>query len=210
MNHLDELAELYALGSLTPEEERRVNVHIATCQDCRARVNDAEKVVAAMAREQEASTMPSRSTVRRAPSAQVWPALGFAAGLVLPLLFLLPVVLHARQSAEQNHVVFSAIVNSHFSHVAFTPRTADAPHAKLLYARGGDWLYVVAVQPKTDLGVLVRSGHTVRAVGTLHAGLPDAEVFVKNPGPVGEVLLVRGGAIAASAHPVFTSEVHPP
>ncbi len=207
MNHLEELAELYALGSLTAEEEVRLNAHIATCEECRKRVNDAEKVVARVATEQAKSRMPGRPVaISRRPS-PVWRyAIGFAAGLILPLLLLVPPALRARYNAQESHVAFSALVNSHFSHVAFVRRTADAPRAKLLYERTGAWLLVVALNSKSDLAVLLRSGHTVRAAGTIHANLPDAEVFVPEPGAVSEVLLARGGVVVGDARPVFTSQ----
>ncbi|MBV8688856.1 MAG: zf-HC2 domain-containing protein [Candidatus Eremiobacteraeota bacterium] len=209
MMHIDELAELYALGSLDEEEVRRVNDHVATCEACRKRVTDAEQVVTAMALDQSKSEMPRRPA-RKPLTVQLWPALGFAAGLILPLLFLLPIVLHERQSAQETHLAFASLVNSHFSHVAFTRRTADAPNAKLLYARTGSWLYVVVLQPNSDLDVLLRGQHSVRHVGTIHGNRADAEVFVQNPGPVDQVLLVRSGAIVADAHPAFTSESRPP
>ncbi|MBV9150053.1 MAG: zf-HC2 domain-containing protein [Candidatus Eremiobacteraeota bacterium] len=205
MNHVDELAELYALGSLGAEEEQHLNAHIATCDACRLRVNDAEKVVAALALEQARATMPGRAVTLHLPS-QLWRFAGaFAAGLILPLLFLLPPLLRERSGAGETHAAFSALVNSHFSHVAFTRRTADAPAAKLLYARTGEWLYIVALQPKNDLTVLLRHVGAVQTVGTIRADRSDAEFFIPNPGPVDEVLLSQSGVVVASARPTFTA-----
>ena len=201
MNHIDELAELHALGSLSPEDERDLAAHIASCAECRARVNDAERVVAVLALEQAKSTMPRRAVSARRPTHAWRYVVGFAAGLILPLLLLLPPVLRARNTTAESHLAFSALVNSHFSHVPFVRRTSDAPHAKLLYARTGEWLYVIALQPKTNLSVLIRSGNTVRAVGMIPGGVPDAELYVRNSGSVQQVLLVRGGVIVAAAAP---------
>jgi uncharacterized membrane protein len=205
MNHVDELAELYALGSLGAEEERELNAHIGTCDACRARVNDAERVVAALALEQARGLMPRRAIAPRRPS-QLWRFAGaFAAGLILPLLFLLPPLLRERNDTGETHVAFSALVNSHFSHVAFTRQTGDAPAAKLLYARTGEWLYIIALQPKSDLTVLLRNGSTVRTAGTIRANRSDAEIFIPSPGPVDEVLLSQDGVVVADARPAFTA-----
>ena len=205
MNHIDELAELYALGSLNAEEQQRLDAHIATCAACLARVNDAEKVVAALAWEEAKSAAPRRVVPLRRPSPAWRVAAGFAAGLILPLLFLLPPYLSERNSARETHAAFSALVNSHFSHVAFARRTADAPAAKLLYARTGEWLYVVALQPKSDLTVRLRYVDVIQTVGTIRANRSDAEVFIPNPGPVDEVLLSRDNVVVADARPAFTA-----
>ena len=203
MNHIDELAELYALGSLGAEEERGLNAHIAICDDCRVRVNEAERVVAALALEHARGAMPRHAIASRR-SSQIWRFAGaFAAGLILPLLFLLPPLL--RGNTSQTHAAFSALVNSHFSHVAFTRQTRDAPAAKLLYARTGEWLYIIALEPKSDLTVLLRNGNAVRTAGTIRAGRSDVEFFVSNPGRVDEVLLSQGGVVVADARPAFTA-----
>jgi len=204
MNHIDELAELYALGSLEPAEQSQVEAHIEGCEACRRRVSDAEHVVLALA-ETQPQIEPSRSHLRApAPSSALRFAMGLAAGLILPLLILLPVAFRARQSQEQTDVALSALVNSHFNHVAFTGKTSDAPMAKLLYARTGEWLYVIVVRPRGDLTVELRSAQGVRAVGTIAGNAADGSLFIARPGSVQEVLLARNGLTLAAAHPILT------
>lgn len=211
MNHIDELAELYALGSLEPFEQSKVDAHIATCEACRRRVSDAERVVLALAEAQPqiepsrpVPRAPARASTSPRPSGNAWRfAVGIAAGLILPLLILLPVAFRARQAQERDNVALSALVNSHFNHVSFTPSVPGAPPAKLLYARAGEWLYVIVVQPRSDLTVEVRDAHGVRTVGTIAGNRPQGSLFVARPGPVQEVLLDLNGAPLAVAHPIL-------
>lgn len=205
MNHLDELAELYALGCLEPAEQLRLQAHVADCAACRQRVSDAEGVVLALAEtEPQVAMLPKRR--RSAAASSTWRFVaGLAAGLILPLLILLPVAFRARQSEQQTQVALSALVNSHFNHVAFTRVAPDGPAAKLLYARNGGWLYVIVAQPRTDLGVFVRGPNGLRSAGTIRANDVESALFVARPGAVSEVLLTRGGSTVARAAPVISS-----
>ncbi len=47
--HVDELIDLYALGALEPGEQTLVDRHLGTCRQCRARLEEAEHVVAHLA-----------------------------------------------------------------------------------------------------------------------------------------------------------------
>ena len=48
MNHIDQEAELYALGMLDDDERARVDEHLTTCEACTVRVGEAESAVAAL------------------------------------------------------------------------------------------------------------------------------------------------------------------
>src|ERR1700688_4487918 len=52
--HVDENAELYALGTLSDSERAAVDAHVATCASCAQRVGEAEETVAALAVRQAA------------------------------------------------------------------------------------------------------------------------------------------------------------
>src|SRR5438552_18715103 len=56
--HVDENAELYALGTLSDSERAAVDAHVATCASCAHRVGEAEEAVAALSARQTA--VPSR------------------------------------------------------------------------------------------------------------------------------------------------------
>ncbi|MGH7729430.1 MAG: anti-sigma factor, partial [Vulcanimicrobiaceae bacterium] len=47
--HIEDAAELYALGALEPDEAAQVEAHLASgCDDCARRVGRAERMVAEM------------------------------------------------------------------------------------------------------------------------------------------------------------------
>jgi anti-sigma factor ChrR (cupin superfamily) len=47
-DHVVDLAELYALGALEPEELAAIDAHVVSCADCRVAVGAAEATVAAL------------------------------------------------------------------------------------------------------------------------------------------------------------------
>ena len=49
MNHLDDDAELYALGLTDRERDAEIEAHLAACDACRARVVTAESAAASLA-----------------------------------------------------------------------------------------------------------------------------------------------------------------
>src|SRR5579864_7164998 len=61
--HLGEDAELYALGTLGEVERGRVERHVLTCDECAARVGEAEAVVLALIQPERANApaLPSRA-----------------------------------------------------------------------------------------------------------------------------------------------------
>ena len=48
MNHIDQEAELYALGMFDDDERARIDEHLATCAPCTVLVGEAEAAVAAL------------------------------------------------------------------------------------------------------------------------------------------------------------------
>ena len=52
--HVDENAELYALGTLSDTDRAAVDAHVATCASCAQRVGEAEETVAALSARQTA------------------------------------------------------------------------------------------------------------------------------------------------------------
>ena len=95
--HIEELAELYALGSLDDLERLRVERHVSQCAICAARLHQAEETVTAVAEAQPLHAPPARlqerlhrsiKPARRWPQWQMWPA-AVAAILVLALFFVI-------------------------------------------------------------------------------------------------------------------------
>ncbi|HET9096655.1 MAG TPA: zf-HC2 domain-containing protein [Candidatus Baltobacteraceae bacterium] len=180
--HIDELAELYALGALDDAERARVDLHARSCTDCATRLGEAERFISetiadvepplALDRRMRASFAPRRAWNLR------WGAL-VAAAFVLGLLpgAIFGVVQHRQSPAFDSDRAISALVNSHFAHVQFTPLAADAPKAKVLYGRGKPWRYFIA-QTNRPYTVEAESEKGASVLGALHVSGGAAELFV--------------------------------
>ncbi|HEV2261536.1 MAG TPA: zf-HC2 domain-containing protein [Candidatus Rubrimentiphilum sp.] len=199
--HIDELAELYALGSLDDLERRQVDAHVRSCDECAARLGAAEKIVSELILVRDA---PSAQLDRRVAASLQKPALNApryfyplaAAMLVIAILpstilglkYRDAVAFQAQQAAAQH-----AMVNSHFVHAPFTPVTPDGPHAKVISARDGSWFYVVADTDK-PLNVAVQTPGSLKMLGTLAVNGGEGSLFVTKP-PGGPVVLLDGSLI---------------
>jgi anti-sigma factor RsiW len=143
--HIGELAELYVLGELDASERAAVEAHIAGCMPCLRQVGEAEETLLALERAALAEPTPALLDRRMrfaAPQRRYAAlALAAAAGLVLGILTMLPGYL--RPQAPQ--VALVAMIHSHFNHAQFAAvGSANAPAAKVIYARDRSWLFVVA------------------------------------------------------------------
>src|SRR5665213_3669815 len=87
MNHIDQEAELYALGMLEDEERARVDEHLLTCEPCTVLVGGAEAAVAALV-DATQQRQPERRTA--------WWPVGIAAAFAIAAAGLLGqnVILH--------------------------------------------------------------------------------------------------------------------
>jgi hypothetical protein len=199
--HIDELAELYALGTLDDRERALVDAHALTCDACAARLGEAEATVAQLVAER----VPSRQLDRRiraafAPRAPWrWTASLVAAAFVLGLLpsFMLWLGVFRTNTfdAEQEQAV-RAMVNSHFAHAPFVAITVDAPKAKVIYSRSGDWRYVVA-QSSRSYEVAVQSDGQTLSLGRLHVNGNAAELFIAHAPAAREFVLRDGTRVVA-------------
>jgi len=133
--HLEDDAELYALGMLRPEERARADEHLATCDVCAQRVARAEAVVA------ELAILPHvdiASVTTRRSYLPLGAVLALAAALFVGFAF-------GRGSGPPpvSDALRSTLVHSHFRHVSLSSRTAPAIGAKVLYGNDGAWLWIV-------------------------------------------------------------------
>jgi hypothetical protein len=206
--HLDESAELYALGGLGELERARAERHLRTCDECAVRVGRAEAAVLRMI-ESDAGDAPAIAT-RALPfttKPRAWTAALVAAALVAGLLpFGLTTALTSMQNERvqsERQSALTAMLSGHFSHAPFISREAGAPAAKVVYAREGGWVYVIAAPGKDALTITVTRGTLQSSAGSL---APDAGVrsaFIPVAGRVDSVDLVQAGRTIASAHLVY-------
>ncbi len=162
-NHIDDTAELYALGMLDESERERVDAHVRDCVPCLERLGRAEATVAAMAEANIEKFAPVVDlAAHRRRSVPAWA--GYAAAAVFAI--------STGVLAQQNHVLSGAVhsdglmlgamVRSHFAHAQFSSPSGTPLEAKVIYERHGQWYDIVALdaQPSWRLAV-VRDGSTV-------------------------------------------------
>ncbi len=58
------------------------------------------------------------------------------------------------------------MVHSHFNHVSMSPESANPVAAKILYARDGSWVYIIADRPGGSLHAIAKT-----ATGTIDLGV---------------------------------------
>ena len=195
MNHLDDDAELYALGLTERERSAEIEAHIAECAGCRARVVAAEAAGAALAAAlPPVAAVPARRTW--------WPALATAAAVVFAATAAVQgsESYAARAELARTDVALTAIASSHFGHTTLTSDPGVV--AKAIYARDGAWCYVVATGAPSGAHVVIRHGTAVHDAGALDAGAP-ATLFVRAPGHADEVSVVSGDRVVARGVPVY-------
>lgn len=200
--HLDEDAELFALGALEPDERGAAEQHIATCDDCAARVAAAEEVVAALA-----GTLPAYepglgdagAAKRLSATALRW--VGVAAVFAFAIAGALGWYGESmRAQRAQQDVALTALVHGHFNHVTLTKVDPDAPNAKLLFARNGSWMYLVVDRPVAGLRLVgTTPGQPDRLLGVTRSDGKLATLFVPQAGRFGGVGLADDSGVRARA-----------
>jgi hypothetical protein len=206
MQHLDDDAELYALGLTAPERNAEIEAHLAECAACRTRVAEAESVAASLAAALPPMT-PGRAAA--APPKRSWIApLALAASLAFAATATFEAVAAHGAAAQlatatsqisaTNFALFR-VASSHFEHTTLTARRGVV--AKAIYARDGSWCYVI-VAGAPGAHVIVHRGALALAVGTLAKSMP-LTFFVDGLGPVDRIDVVAGNAVVAHGSPVY-------
>ena len=122
-----------------------------------------------------------------------------AAALAIALLGLAWQTIALRGRLASQDVALATIVHSHFDHVSMTPDPANPVAAKVLYARDGSWIYVIADQPGGTVRVLATSAAGTADIGALVPSGQTATLFVHPAARIRTVVLERSGARVAYA-----------
>ena len=197
--HLEEAAELYALGALSDDERAAAEAHIAQCGACARRVGHAEETLADLVQPQTPSAQLDRrvrATFARRGSVRAFYPLVAAALIValLPGAFLWQRDRDLRAADAVNRQAVAAMIGSHFLHSQFVGVAADAPPAKAIFARNGAWVYVIAVTGR-DL-TLTAGGHVL---GKLSGTGNERAIFVEHPPATRSLILSDGSRMLARA-----------
>jgi anti-sigma factor RsiW len=206
--HLGEDAELYPLGILDDDAAREVERHIALCSACAQRVAQAQAVAASLAAALPLAT-PSpalerrvRESARPQPSARLRGSLfpfALAAAFALAFLGLGWQALVLRERLQSDDVALVTMVHSHFNHISMAPESANPVAAKILYARDGSWVYIIADKPGGPLHAIARTAAATTDLGVLTSSGETATLLVHPRERIVSVTLQRAGANVASA-----------
>jgi hypothetical protein len=134
MNHIDQEAELYALGMLDDVERDRIDAHLTTCLDCTRRIGEAEEAMAAVI--DATQVVPQK----RAPR---WP-IAVAAAFALATLGLAGQSFLMHGELDKDGAIMATMVNSHFLHAQFAAPNGTPLGAKAIYERHGKWYQILA------------------------------------------------------------------
>jgi hypothetical protein len=195
VNHLDDDAELYALGLTDRERDAEIEAHLAECDACRARVVAAESAAASLA-----ATLPPMPAA--APRRAWWTSVAAAAAVVFAVATAFEANTAHTATSELNRTdgALVAIASSHFGHTTLTSDPGVV--AKAIYARDGAWCYVIVTGAPRGAHVVMYRGATSRDMGELDGARP-ATLFVHNPGRPDRITVVADDHVVAHGMPVF-------
>ena len=206
--HLGEDAELYPLGILDNDAARNVERHVALCSECAERVGQAQAVAASLAaalplstpspaleRRLRESTRPQPTAIRRVNLVPF----ALAAAFALAFLGFGWQTLLLQQRLKTQDVALVTMVHSHFNHVSMSPESANPVAAKILYARDGSWIYIIADKPGGSLHAIAQTEAGVADLGALGSSGETATMLVHPRDRIRSITLQRAGTDVASA-----------
>jgi hypothetical protein len=215
MEHIDENAELYALGSLDDLERIRVERHVAGCAECAARLQDAENAVANLAEALPAHHAPERLHARlqesirpRAPRRMAWRSVpaAMAAALILALIPTWVAVDRSRNAVgamRQDEQALAMLASAPFHHAQFMSPRKRAMDAKVLYGMRGDWYYVVVMHPKANMQVAYVHGGKMEMLGHVAMHGESGTLYLPVNHKMDELALLLDNKVVADAHLVY-------
>ncbi len=215
-DHVDDLAELYALGSLSESESARVERHGARCVVCAGRLREAEETVCVLA---QAQAQP----VREAPAALrsrldrsfahaahrrvlTWHpfAAAVAAAIVLALVPTWVAVDRntALQAMHQDERALARLASAgtDVDRAVFMSPRNQRMNAKVLYGARGDWYYVVVMHPRPGMQVAYVHGGRMQMLGTVAMHGESGTLYLPVNHKMDELALLEGNTVVADAH----------
>lgn len=199
MNHIDQEAELYALGMLEDDERARVDEHLRDCLPCTVLVGEAEAAVAAL--------IDATQNRRTAPRPARWPVAA-AAACAVAALGLLGQNLVLRGALNTDGSLLATMVDSHFNHAQFQAPSGAELAAKAIYERHGKWYEILADGTPAWHVVFVRPDGTrdPAPAGFTHRGAASV-VYLAPATPVRAIQLEdASGRVIGSVRPVLLKE----
>lgn len=213
--HIDELAELYALGSLDDLERVRVERHVSECAICAMRLNEAEETVTAVAESQPLHAAPAALRARLLRSIEpsprpraawrTWPA-AVAAVLILALIPTWVAVDRSRNAQiamSQDERALAMLASSPFHRAQFMSPSKRPMDAKVLYGMRGDWYYVVIMHPKPGMQVAYVHDGKMEMLGHVAMHGESGTLYLPVNHKMEQLALLQGNTLVGAAHLVY-------
>ncbi|HEY1428947.1 MAG TPA: hypothetical protein VGF18_05200 [Candidatus Tumulicola sp.] len=211
-HHIGDDAELYAVGALDEVAAAAVERHVLDCRACSLQLAQAREGALALAgalppvSAQDDLLQRIQASVAATPQIDLsrWltarvTKYAVAAALVFSLFEAgWQASRYHRQMAAQD-VALATLVHSHFEHVSMTSLTSPALAAKVLYARDGSWIYIIADRPGGDLRVLGYTAGAPTRLGVLRGDGRTASLLLHPSKHIHRVVLEHGDAPVAEA-----------
>lgn len=219
MNHIDDSAELYAIGALDDLERRRVDAHVATCAPCARLRGDAELAVThaieadpqyepslALRSRLATSLDGARPNVRRSPQTG-WLAVAAAfAILALPTGFLVRNYASMHAEVANNQMLVQKMADGSLASATFEPIKPSMPamSAHVMYAKSGDFYAIVVKHPMHPLQVAyVHPDGTMETIGKIEMQGDMGVAVMPIDHKMLRLALIDGAHVVAEANLAF-------
>jgi hypothetical protein len=218
-DHIDELAELYAVGSLSEFERARVDQHAATCASCAADLRRAEETVADLAQAQAQPEQQAPPSLQRRLNqslaqserrgALTWHPFAAAIAAAIVLAFIPTWVAVDRNIAlvamrqDERALARLASAGTQINHAQFMSPAKRPMDAKVLYGPHGDWYYVVVMHPHPGMQVAYVHGGRMEMLGTVAMHGESGTLYLPVNHKMEELALLEGSTVVADAHLVY-------
>ncbi len=209
-DHIDELAELYALGTLDAAEHAAVERHVGACAACARRLREAEATVTAMAELQPRHNPPEplgrRILASITPRGTRFDSRAFGGALAAALIVAVGAFGYANvqiggmhRAMSQDDRALAQIAAGPFAHVAFETR-ARPTSAQVLYSRDGAWYYVVVMHPDPAMQIAYVHDHRMEILGHVRMHGSSGTLYLPVNHKMDDLALIEDGTVIADAH----------
>jgi anti-sigma factor RsiW len=202
--HIGDLAELYALGTLDELERARVDAHVARCNDCARLIGEAETMVTqmeAMAPQLDVpATLDARLTRSLYGRRSAAPWLAAAAALIVAVIPLSYLTMENRAmdvSMQNGTAMIARIAAEPHGSVAFAGDTDM--RANVLYAKDGSWYCVVIRNVNHAVDVAWIHDGKREMIGTAQPHGDMAMLYLPKSHPMQQLALISSDRVVASA-----------
>jgi hypothetical protein len=216
-DHIDELAELYAVGSLEEFERERVERHVAGCSECATQLRRAEETVAALVQAQSHDlhdvppTLRARLDQSLAPRRRpllTWHPFAAAIAAAIVLAFVPTWVAVDRNTAlqamRQDERALARIASAtQIDHAQFMSPSKQPMDAKVLYGPHGDWYYIVVMHPRPGMQVAYVHRGQMEMLGSIAMHGESGTLYLPVNHKMEQLALVEGHTVVADAHLVY-------